>query len=48
MTDGYYTVSEQVFSLEQQLHEYIGTKFQAILSTELLPKRIHLCPALEI
>lgn len=43
MTDGYYTVSEQVFSLEQQLHEYIGTKFEAILSTELLPKRIYIC-----
>lgn len=45
MTDGYNRVSDQVFSLEQQIQEYIGTEFQVILSTELLPKVMYLCSA---
>lgn len=45
MTDGYKRVSDQVFSLEQQIHEYIGIKFQVILSTEPLPKVMYLCYA---
>lgn len=45
MTDGYCTVSERGFSLEQQIHKYIGTKFQVILSAGLLPKIIYACPA---
>jgi len=45
MTDDYYTVSEWVFSLEQQIHDYIGTNFQVILSAELLPKMLYSCPA---
>lgn len=45
MTDGYNRVSDQVFSLEQQIYEYIGTEFQVILSTELLPKVMYLCYA---
>lgn len=45
MTDGYNRVSDQVFSLEQQIQEYIGTEFQVILSTELLPKVMYLCYA---
>lgn len=40
MTDSNYTVNEWVFSLAQQINEYIGTKFQVILSTELLPKML--------
>lgn len=45
MTDCYYTVSERFFRLGQQILEYIGTNFQIILSTELLPKMMYLCPA---
>lgn len=45
MTDGYNKVSDQVFSLEQQIQEYIGTELQVILSTEPLPKVMYLCYA---